>query len=351
MTIATEQPATDSGDGGVRAAAQELARRRWAHRQEPQPEANPAPQPAAPIAETAPEPEEPASESELEHGQDTGDHDEEGVTQEEEVAEGEDSEGEEPEEQPGPLSLDDLDPDATVVFDGKEISVAALRESGMRQEDYTRKTQALAAQRETLAQREKLVAFALGQQEQTMTEQLQQMQSLDWQGLAKTNPQEFQARQAQMQALQMQLQRTRAEQKQFLGQITQFEEQIAREQAKVAQRELKERIPGWNNAMYYSLVEYAASAGFNRDAVLKFTDPSVFVVLQKAKAYDEAKKVTTKKTVKASPKRTPQAKGPATPERTQTKRLDSVRQEAAKAGTIDAALELLRAKRAAGTRG
>lgn len=356
-----EQPATDSVQpqapqapvDPVRAAAQALAQKRWASRQPQEPvEANPPaakPKPTPAEKPTAPETEEPASESDLEQGQDDGEEAE--VVEEATEAEGEESEGEEPEEQPGHVSLDDLDPDDAIIVDGKETTVREIRESRLRMDDYTRKTQALAQQREVLAEREKLVAFSLGQQEQELVNGLQQMQQIDWQAMSVRDPNGFQNAKAQMEGMKMRLEQVRQEQRGFLQQIKQYEESIAKAQAKAAQKELKEKVPGWNNALYYSLVDYAETIGFQRGDVLKYTDPNIFLMLQKAKAYDEAKRITTKKTVKASPKRTQRAAQPASPESKTNRKLEEVQRHAQQAGTMDAAMELLRAKRGVRARG
>jgi hypothetical protein len=347
----TEQPARDSaaapaepqGDG-VRAAAQALAQRRWAHRQELAAEApaNPEVTKPDPHAQqtTAPESEEPASESDLEDGQLEGEETE--VDEGEEVTEEEDSE----EEQPASvIDLDSLDEDAKLVVDGQETTVREIRESRMRLDDYTRKTQALARQREVHSEREKLAAFAMGQQEQQLVDAIQQLQGLNWQELAQKNPQQFAAKKAEYEGTQLRLQQVQKQKTDFLQQIKRFEDQLTQHQAQVATAELKKLIPGWNNGLYYSLVDYAADVGFPREAVLKYTDPHVFLILQKARAYDQAKKVTTKKSIKPSPTRTPKATGPKDPQKQTGQQLEQIRDQAAKSGTIDSAIELLKAKR------
>jgi hypothetical protein len=348
-----EQPGRDSNPveqspvEGVRAAAQELARRRWAHRQESagqEPvETTPAVQkpktPAQPAP--APEAEEPTSESALEEGQDEGELAE---VDEEEVGHEEHSEEE---QAPNVVNLDDLADDAVLVVDGQETTAREIRESRLRLDDYTRKTQAVAAQRQVLTQREQLSAYYLGQQEQGLVQALEQLRSLNWQEIAQKSPQEFAAKKAQFEGTQLRLQQVQEEQQQFLRQIKQYEDEIARQQAAVAQKELKTLIPGWNNGLYYSLIDYATEAGFKREEALKYTDPRIFVLLKKARAYDQAQQVTTKKSVKASPKRSPKAASPKSPEKRAAQDLQAVQQQAAKAGTIDAAVELLRAKRQA----
>jgi hypothetical protein len=154
-----------------------------------------------------------------------------------------------------------------------------------------------------------------------------------------------------MEGMRMRLDQVRREQQGFLQKIREYEEGLAKAQAKAAQKELKDKVPGWNNALYYSLVDYAEKLGFQRDAVLKYTDPNIFILMQKAKAYDEAKRITTNKTVKTSPKRTQRASAPATPGSKQNRKLEQVQKQAQQAGTMDAAMELLRAKRGARARG
>lgn len=349
----TEQPARDSSTDqapvdGVRAAAQELARRRWAHRQEsagePEETSPVAAQPAPHAPKTtAPEAEEPTSESALEDGQEVEGEEAEEVVEGDELTEGE--EHSEEEQATGPVSLDDLEDDAELVIDGQVTTARELRESRLRLDDYTRKTQALASQRDVVSQREKLVAYHLGQQMQGLQNTLQELAQTDWQKLAQTSPQQFAAKKAQYEGLQMKLQQTQQEQGRFLQQIKAFEDQIAKTQAATAQKELKAKIPGWNNGLYYSLVDYAATAGFPREAVLKYTDPHIFILLQKARAYDQAKKVTTQKSIKPSPKRSPKAAGPQAPQRAAEKDLSAIREQATHAGTMEAGIELLRAKR------
>lgn len=353
--MSKEQPApqdsvTQSPEGGIRAAAQALAQKRWAHRQESQPveakETNPAE-----VLDTpdAPEAEHPAVEegadSELQEGHDEGEEGEEPNEdgQLEESGE-EDSEAEEPEEQPTKLSLDDLPDDATIVIDGDEITAQELREQRLMQADYTRKTQALQAQRETLSQREKLSAAFLGQQQAEITNRINSLTNLNWDELAK-NPNEFNQRRSELLAAQMSAQQLSEKQRQFLTQIQRFEEEATKVQAQAAQKELKQRVPGWNNGLYYSLVDYAQKVGFNREEVLKYTDPNVFVLLQKARLYDEAQKVTTKKTVKSSPKRTPRAAQPTPPSRKQAQKQVDVLEQARKSGRIEDAVAALKAKR------
>jgi hypothetical protein len=315
--------------------------------QESQQETNQTqPEPADPVEETAPETEEPAEdtlESALEEGQEEGK--EEGESEEIE-SELEDSEEEQPAK---PLDLDSLDDDAEVIVDGQPVKARELKESRMRLEDYTRKTQALAAQRETLQGREQLALYHLGKMQEGVKQKLSQFQNVNWVELAEKNPHEYQRQRAMAEAAQGQAQELEHEAQEFLRTVKQAEESLAREQAKVAQKELKAKIPGWNNGLYYSLVDYAESKGFDRKQVLKYTDPNIFVLLKKARDYDEAQKITTKKKVKASGKTGIRPSTPISPSTKSTAKAEQDYQalidQAQKSGSIDDAMKALQAKR------
>ena len=150
----------------------------------------------------------------------------------------------------------------------------------------------------------------------------------------------------------MELQRHQQQSQSFLHNIEKVTQAARAEQAKVAKSVLKEAIPGWNDGMYYSLVNYAEQIGFNRQDVLKYVDPNIFILMDKAKKFDEAQKVGTKKVVKASAKRNVRATAASTQpppaQRQQNKALESARERAQKSGSIEDAVAVLRARRGQG---
>jgi hypothetical protein len=349
----SEQPVVDSAqsDGleGLSRAASELARRRWARVEESREATNQNQEPVNPTTRTAPETEEPAeeaSESGLEEGQ------EEGNEGEEEFEEGEELLEESEEDQPTTsLDLDSLDDDFEIVVDGKPTTARELKESRLRLEDYTRKTQALAQHREVLQKREQLALYHLGKATETVQARMQQFQNINWSELANVNPLEYQRQSALAEATKREAFQLEQETQKFLANVQQAEDAISRQQAQVAQRELKQKIPGWNNAKYYSLVDYAEKIGFDRKQVLKYTDPSVFVILDKARAFDQAQTITTQKKVKSATKKTLRATAPLPPgAKAQTasrQQVDAALQNARQEGTIDAAIAAMQAKRRA----
>jgi hypothetical protein len=319
----------DPEPGSISAAAQELARRRWAKQQEAEGQVEtPAPEeaPAEAPTEEPPVADDPAEEQESDDAGAEGGQDEE----EGELAESTEEESVEddpqPEEEAGPLELAE---DSVILVNGEEVPFGDLVKGNLREADYTRRTQALSQERDALQQREQAVAAHFGQVERGMIEQIQELESnVNWAQVANESPDEFARLRAKHQGLVMQLQQHQTQSKTFLQNIEQVTQAARAQQAKIAKAQLKEDakaqlkedLPGWNDGMYYSLVNYAEEAGFNRDEALKFIDPNIFKVLHKAKQFDEAQKVGTTKVVKASPKRTVRATARSSQPRTQ--RLD-----------------------------
>jgi hypothetical protein len=68
-------------------------------------------------------------------------------------------------------------------------------------------------------------------------------------------------------------------------------------QAKEAVKVLKEKIPGWNQATYNSVREYAISQGLPEAMINELVDPVAIQLIHKAMNHDKAKAVVTKKKV------------------------------------------------------
>lgn len=343
----------DPEPGSISAAAQELARRRWAKAQEEGQAETPAPEAARAEAPTDEPPvaDDPNAYDGVEESDDAGVEEEGGPDEEDgalEAAEEESGEDDPAQEEPqGPLELDE---DAVVLVNGEEVPFGELVKGNLREADYTRRTQVLAQEREAVQQREQAVAAHFGQVERGIVQEIQEIeQNTNWRELAETDPQKFSSLRTRHQGLIMELQRHQQQSQSFLQNIERVTQAARAEQAKVAKATLKEAIPGWNDGMYYSLVNYAEQLGFNRQEVLKYVDPNVFVLMHKAKQFDEAQKVGTKKIVKASAKRNVRATAassqPRVAERQQNQSVQTAKEQAQKSGSIEDAVQLLRAKR------
>ena len=61
---------------------------------------------------------------------------------------------------------------------------------------------------------------------------------------------------------------------------------------------MREDIPDWSNAMYDEIRQYSVSEGLPEQMVNTIVDPVVIKLLNKARLYDQGKKVATTKKAK-----------------------------------------------------
>ena len=66
---------------------------------------------------------------------------------------------------------------------------------------------------------------------------------------------------------------------------------------------LQEQIPDWSNALYNDIRHYAIAQGLPENDVNQYVDPAVITLINKARLYDEAKKVSTVKKRNQQPAR------------------------------------------------
>ena len=217
-----------------------------------------------------------------------------------------------------PESDADADETVTVVIDGKPVEltkaqIAEAHKSGLRQADYTKKTQEIAEQRktaeaETAKAREERTRYADGLQKAAslLEAQLQEQQQIDWQKLLESDPVEYLKQQHLAQARQAQLQQT-YQQKQQLDAQAQAEHQAALKVHVENQRsELIAKIPAWKDeaamkAGATELREYLKTQGLSEQEIYSVTDHRAIVQSYKAMKYDQmmskasaaAKKIAT----------------------------------------------------------
>lgn len=248
------------------------------------------------------------------------------------------------------IEVSDIDLEATYTIDGVEMTGQELKDGYLRQSDYTRKTQELSQQREIVEQSEQqakqnmeLGVTALGMLTSDIDAQLQRYAQVNWQELAtQADPQEYNRMQAEMQALQMKKQQLGQQAQALFQTYNQQQEQVKAEQAHQAAETLRSNIPNWNNAMYSELQKFGVEIGFTEQEMMDSTDARLFMLLHKAKQADSAKKVATKKRVKASPKRSLKPSSPQ--EVTQTQRQKQAHQNLKKTGKVDDAAAAFKAR-------
>jgi hypothetical protein len=183
-------------------------------------------------------------------------------------------------------------------LDGEVHAVpAALKGAFLRQADYTRKTQELAehrraveAERDALAEHRR--AWAGASRDQAMLaaleDQLEAFSELDWESLAREEPQ-------QAQALWQRLQETQALRDRYAWAIEHHEHRAQLEAAREAAeamsqtgRRLAQEIDGWSPDVAAKLVEYGQAFGVTLEEFAQMADPRLWKLLHKAWKADQA---------------------------------------------------------------
>ena len=184
-----------------------------------------------------------------------------------------------------------------------------LEQGRLRQDDYTRKTQSVAQERQEIESRaQQLQAREQFQQQHvqavaeviSIDKQLANYQKLDWNGLMDADP--VQAMKLDRQMRELQQQRT-----QIVSGIEQTQQQqtLAQQQATARQRQdamelLQREIKGFGTPeVTKALVEVGQKSGYQPHELANVTDPRAIKLLHKAYLYDQ---LIAKQTTAAKPK-------------------------------------------------
>lgn len=255
------------------------------------------------------------------------------------------SEDGETEQQPAePLTV-------TVTIDGKtkEIPLEEAAKGYQRQEDYTRKTQALAEERKALRSESESVKQERAQYAQLLTALQRQLQEPATkepdQTLLDTDPIEYFRQEKawrdsreKLQAAQFEAQRvaalTQQEQARAIGEMVQANRQ-----------KLLDAVPAWKDAKTWErdkpkILDYGRSIGFSDEELSQAYDHRAVLLLHKARLYDE---LASKKLVpvqKQGPK--PLAAGPDSSARTVSS-TTRAKQRLAKTGSVKDAAAIFEA--------
>lgn len=218
--------------------------------------------------------------------------------------EGEEDEGTEEEPEPKSKTLDD---DATVkvkVDDEElEVSVKDLKRLYGQEAALTKKSQQVAAKRKEVEQESMKAAAILDKLYNKAAERWKPYSEIDMLVASKQlDAEQFTALRAEAQAAWEEFNFVSQEANAFIGEAQAKQQAQLKEQAAEAVKVLKERIPSWSNNTYDAIREYAINRGMSADIVNNLVDPTAIELINKARLYDESKKVATKKKV-AQPKK------------------------------------------------
>lgn len=215
-------------------------------------------------------------------------------TDEEEVVE----EDEEAEEVSYEVS-DDTEVEIVVDGEAQQASIKELKRLYGQEAALTRKSQETAAKR-------KEAEDALGKSSAILQRMLEKAQErykpyaeVDMLVASKQmTAEDFAQLRQEANAAEADLKFLQQEADQFYGELQQQQQAAVREQAQNCVRELQDRLPEWSNELYNDIRTYAIAQGLPEEQVNNYVDPTVIEILNKARLYDQGKRVATVKKAK-----------------------------------------------------
>jgi hypothetical protein len=220
------------------------------------------------------------------------------------------------------------DETVTVLVDGKPVEltkaqIAEAHKSGLRQADYTQKTQELAEKRkaaetETAKAREERQQYAqnLSRNQALLEASLQEQQKTDWHALRESDPVEFLKQWHLFTERQAALQQTHQQQEALQAQARAEQEQSFKAHIADQRDQLLAKIPEWKDeakqkAGVAEIKSYLQKQGLNEAEINGVTDHRAIVMTRKAMLYDQmiAKASVAAKKVAAAPQRVERSAG------------------------------------------
>ena len=218
---------------------------------------------------------------------------------EEELEEDEDDEeAEEAEEEDEEPVLADDDALVTIKVGDEEnqVSVKELKRLWGQESSLTQKSQELASKRkeaDELAQKSNLIMQNMLEKAR---ERFKPYADVDMLLASKTmSDEDFAQLRKEASAAEQDLKFLTEEADSFYKSAQQQQQQQLQVAAQECLKVLREEIPEWSDELYRSIRQYAVSSGLQADDVNSYVDPHVIQILNKARLYDETKKVATVK--------------------------------------------------------
>ena len=228
--------------------------------------------------------------------------DDEDLADDEDSDDDDDDDTEEVEDESEEVELSD-DTTVDIVVDGEtqQASIKNLKRLYGQEASLTRKSQELATQR-------KQAEDAIGKSDVVLRKMLEKAEErykpyadVDMLVASKTmSDDDFALLRKEAQQAEQDLKFLREEADEFYGNLQQQNKVVLQEKAKECVQVLQEKIPEWSNKMYDDIRAYAISSGLPEENVNQIVDPNVIMTINKARLYDEGKKVATVKRKKAS---------------------------------------------------
>lgn len=255
--------------------------------------------------------------------------------EEEYSSEDEDQEAEEADESSQVEFTDDTEVEIVVDGETKQASIKNLKRLYGQEASLTRKSQELATQRKSAEEAIGKSDVVLRRMLDRAQEKFKPYQDVDMLVASKTmSNEDFALLRKEAQTAEQDLRFLQQEADQFYGGLKADRQKAMQDAAKNCVSVLQEKIPDWNNKLYDDIRAYAVSQGLPEENVNQIVDPNAIITLNKARLYDEGKKVATVKRKKAT-KTMKSKKAPASAKSVKTQKTQQARQALRDSGGND----------------
>jgi len=223
------------------------------------------------------------------------------------------------------------DAEVEILVDGEthRASVADLKRLYGQEASLTRKSQAVSQQRkqaeDAMQRSDALLQAMLSRAE----ERFKPYSEVDMLLASKTmDAEDFAALRKEAQAASEDVRFLREEADNFYGELRKQHEAAQKQAASEAVKVLQDAIPDWSNETYADIRSYAVAQGLDSAQVDQIVDPSVIQIINKARLFDQGKRVATVKKKAATQKKVLRSKK-SPPNATARRKADIDKQRAA----------------------
>lgn len=177
-------------------------------------------------------------------------------------------------------------------------TIKELKLGYMRQKDYQTKTAEVARQRNEVGEK---IRQGIESERQSYAQTLQQLQAVliesvapelktvNWNDLATNNPAEYVRMRNRADQISTTLKAINEKQQEVLAKQKAEQSQALQEAAQKARQTLETEIPGWNDALYQTLMKTGESYGYKPEEVGSWVDPRAIKLLNDAYQFRQLK--------------------------------------------------------------
>lgn len=302
----------------------------------------------APTEEQPVEQEEEASDQETDEVDDVVEEVED-ETSEDEVENEESEEVEDDQAEDDAEETEETEEEQTFEVDGQQVALDELKLGYLRQSDYTKKTQAIAEQRKSFEENEKVYTSSLQALLTAAGADLDRFQNVNWEQAAVENPDQYKQAKALYEQTQQTYNFIRSQADEHRQRMEEQTQTVIKQRAAESVSILRSSIPNWSNDLYYKIGEYAQeNLGVSSEEFRNISDHRSITAMWKAMQFDQARQVSSskaKKAVKASPTKTLSGSATVSKKAKNEQTYRKSRDRLKKSGSMDDAVAALLNKR------